>query len=845
MISTRQRALCGAAFVLCSLVSETWASAALAQARPAAKAAASDEDPPEVSELVVTGARALPGAVVGDVKAEVQISPAEIRAMGVTSAASLLAELAPQLRSAGGRRGGMPIVLVGGRRVSGFNEIRDLPAEAILRVDILPSEAALKFGFPADQRVINFVLRPRFRARILEVQGGAASEGGLANGSADLGYLRIMGDNRINLDLKVSASSDLTEAERSLTQAAPLTTIGLASLQDLSRNRTLSPETKSASLNAVYSHTILGGLATTLNATLEDNNQESRLGLPLVSLTVPAFSPFNSAATPLSVLRYVENNGPLIQSSRGWTGHLGGVVNKDQGKWRLSATAAYDHADSHTQSDAGLDPTAIQAALNAFSATVDPRGSLSGGLIIPRSDNTARSRSDTGNVQLQASGPLIHIPAGDVRFSLNIGDTETHLVTASLRSGTALSGDFSRSAQLVQGNIDIPIASTNGGGIQTIGSLSLNLNGNVTPITGFGTLTSVGYGANWSPMSGVNLIISQNQDHNAPTLQQLGAPLVATPGVRVFDYATGRTVDITRLDGGNAALKADDRKTLKIGLTYKPIADKDLTFSANYAASRNADTTGSMPAATAQVEAAFPGRFVRNAAGDLISIDNRPVNFAEEDRRELKLGVNYSQPVGPQPAPGAFARPPGGGGGGGPRPGGAPGGFRPGGGFGGPPGGRMQFAIYDTIVLQDRVLTRVGGPVLDQLNGAAAGNAGGQARHLVEVQAGIFEKGLGARLNADWTSATTVKGATPASDLSFSDIARINLSLFADLGQQPQLIKAHPWLRASRVSISVNNLFDQHQDVHDATGATPAGYQAAYLDPAGRTIKLSLRKVFF
>ena len=100
MISTRQRALCGAAFVLCSLVSETWASAALAQARPAAKAAASDEDPPEVSELVVTGARALPGAVVGDVKAEVQISPAEIRAMGVTSAASLLAELAPQLRSA-------------------------------------------------------------------------------------------------------------------------------------------------------------------------------------------------------------------------------------------------------------------------------------------------------------------------------------------------------------------------------------------------------------------------------------------------------------------------------------------------------------------------------------------------------------------------------------------------------------------------------------------------------------------------------------------------------------------------------------------------------------------------
>ncbi|OXE36265.1 MAG: TonB-dependent receptor, partial [Phenylobacterium zucineum] len=671
MKSVRQRALCGAALTLFCLT--TAGSDALAQgvAKPAPA-----EDPAEVSELVVTGTRAQPGAVVGDVRAEVQISPAEIRAMGVTSAASLLAELAPQLRSTGGRRGGMPIVLVGGRRVSGFNEIRDLPSEAILRVDILPAEAALKFGYPADQRVINFVLRPRFRAKILELQGGAATRGGLANESADLGYLKIMGENRLNLNLKVAASDRLTEAERDLAPATPPTTLGLSNLQDLRTARSLSPQTRSASLNAVYSHTILGGLATTLNATLETSSRQSRLGLPLISLSVPALSPFNPGATPQSILRYVENNGPLIQSNQGWTGHLGGAVNKDQGKWRLSATGAFDHVESRIQSDSGLDPTVIQAALNSFSTAVDPRGTLADGLIQTRADNTARARSDTGNVQVQAAGPLVHIPAGDVRLSLNLGDTETRLVTSSFRSGTRLSGDFSRSAQLVQGNIDIPIASANGGGIQNIGALSVNLNGNVTPITGFGTLTSIGYGTNWNPMTGVNLIISQNQDHNAPTLQQIGDPLVATSGVRVFDYATGKTVDITRLDGGNSALKADNRKTLKIGLTYRPLPDKDLTFSVNYAASRNSDITGSLPAATAQVEAAFPGRFVRNATGDLISIDNRPVNFAEEDRRELKLGLNYSQPVGPQPAPSTFLRPPGGPGAGGARPsGGPPGGF--------------------------------------------------------------------------------------------------------------------------------------------------------------------------
>jgi len=33
--------------------------------------------------------------------------------------------------------------------------------------------------------------------------------------------------------------------------------------------------------------------------------------------------------------------------------------------------------------------------------------------------------------------------------------------------------------------------------------------------------------------------------------------------------------------------------------------------------------------------------------------------------------------------------------------------------------------------------------------------------------------------------------------------------------------------------------------VHDATGQTPLSYQPAYLNPAGRTVSLSVRKLFF
>ena len=47
------------------------------------------------------------------------------------------------------------------------------------------------------------------------------------------------------------------------------------------------------------------------------------------------------------------------------------------------------------------------------------------------------------------------------------------------------------------------------------------------------------------------------------------------------------------------------------------------------------------------------------------------------------------------------------------------------------------------------------------------------------------------------------------------------------------------------MTINVVNLFDQRIRVRGADGVTPLIYQSAYLDPAGRTITLSLRKLFY
>jgi hypothetical protein len=134
------------------------------------------------------------------------------------------------------------------------------------------------------------------------------------------------------------------------------------------------------------------------------------------------------------------------------------------------------------------------------------------------------------------------------------------------------------------------------------------------------------------------------------------------------------------------------------------------------------------------------------------------------------------------------------------------------------------------LALKDEILIREGVPVLDLLNGSAVGSRGGQPEHEIEFQANIARNGLGARLSANWQSETFVRGApgvggVGSSDLLFSDLATVNLRLFADLGAQRTLIRRLPFFRGSRVSLSFDQLLNQRLDVRDAAGTTPLGYQ--------------------
>jgi hypothetical protein len=809
-------------------------------------------------EITVTGTRQ-PGSVVGDIPPDQVLSPADIRSYGVSSVSDLLTELEPQTRSG---RGGPPVVLLNGKRISGFREIRDIPTEAIQRVEILPEEVALKYGYQADQRVINFVLRRRFRALTAELADRQATDGGRNTPEAELDLLRIQRDVRSNLHVEYQQSSALLESDRDIVAAASDNPANPGF--DQRAFRTLSPQSRNLNVNGVYARPFLGTSAS-INGSIEATRSTGLFGLPVVSLAVPGGGPFAAG----TVSRRIEDADPLRQRRTGLNAHLGTTLNGEFGRWRWSFTGNYDRDESRTRTDTGLDASEVQARVTALDPALDPRGTLTAGLFGPLTQNRARSVSTQAGGDMLVNGTLFELPAGSVATSFRIGASTSEFDSRSTRLGTTTTGNISRDIANGQANIDLPIANRTRGGLEALGSLSANLNLGVDRLSDFGTLVSTGYGLNWSPVEGVRLIGSVTDQEQAPTAQQLGAPTIITPNARVFDYVRGTTATVTTISGGNPLLSSNERHIERLGLTLKPWTQRDLVLTASYTRTKTDDAVRNFPAAIASIERAFPDRVIRDASGQLLRLDTRPINFARLDASSLRWGVNFSKRLqskvereiaafraGTGPNPFAGLTPPGGAQPGqrapGAGPGGAgaggrgPGGFG-GGGFGGGRGGgggRINFAVYHTWNITNRVLIAQNGPSLDLLNGDAISATGGQPRHEIEGQAGYTNNGLGARLALNYRSPTNVRALAGTDDLRFSDLTTVNLRLFLNAGERLEWLRAHPWLRGTRVGFEISNVFNQRQRVTDQNGTTPVSLQPDYLDPVGRTVRLSLRKLF-
>ena len=757
------------------------------------------EDIPEEPEIVVVGAKPR-GSVIGDIPPEDTLDARDVRATGATSVAELLDALAPQIGSTQGRGGEQPVLLLNGQRISSFREMRDIPTEAIQRVEILPEEVALKYGYSANQKVVNIVLRQRFRSTVAQVGGTAATDGGYAAADADVTRLMIQRNGRTQFNLHATGNTMLTEAERNL-DALPA--------------RSLIGTKRDVRGSAIFNRQILGDVSATLNAEVEHNEGRSLIGLGEILLT------------------------PLARNNSADSAHLGTTLNWDKAHWHWNVTGNADWERDLVGTD--RDNLAFRR-------------------------DRSREITTSADITAVASGNLFKVPAGNASTTLRVAASTVNLDSQRRTAGVSSSASLGRTSGTAAANLDLPI-SRRGHDFSALGNLTLNANAQIDQLSDFGTLTKFGMGANWSPVDRLNFVTSWAREEGPPTINQLGDPVLETPGSRIFDFTTGQTVLVTAVTGGNPDLQSDRRTVFKLGGYWQPLQNTDLRLRADYVSQRIERPISNI-IVTAAIEAAFPERFVRDSSGQLVRVDLTPVNFDHSERDTLRLGFDFTKPlksrrpspavlqqirqqfgVGGQP-PGAAATP-----GGPPSEGGNPPGER-GGGFGGRGGrggggglfgggsrGRLQFSLTDTITFVDKVTIRPGVPPLDFLHGDAAGQTGGTPRHAVQAQAGWSNNGFGARIGANWRSATNVNTAT-GNDLHFSPVGTFDLRLFANFSEQPELTLKHPWLRGSSLRLDFTNVFNARPTVRDAFGNTPPNYQPDLLDPLGRTVMITFRKLF-
>jgi TonB dependent receptor len=725
------------------------------------------------AEIVVIAPRTA-GSVGGDIAPDVVLDVDDIASYGASGVGDLLAALEVQTRSGRGRGNGPPVTLVNGRRVSGFSEIRDLPSEAILRVEVLPEDVAIRYGFNADQRVINFILKDNFAATTGEIEHGGPTAGGRSSSEVQATLLRLSKGGRLNLSAQYDRDTGLLESERGIRVEGA----------DLTPFRTLLPGNEALALNGVFSRTLASDVGLTLNVKHDRGETRALFGLPLAGLD------------PLE--------RDVITRSLG----AGLTMDGNFGRWRWTATASHDRASVRTLTD-------------QFTTAA-------------RDDARSRLIASSGSYSL--NGTVARLPAGPVALNVRAGFDQRRIRAKSLRSGIERRSLIRRKEASVRGSLDIPLTSRRRGVGEALGDLSVNLNGGYRRLSDFSAVTNYGYGLNWSPALGLSLLASIAVEEAAPTPQQLGDPLIVTPSVLVFDFARGQSAFVTQTIGGNPALRAEERRDIKVGLNYTPPKLEALSLSANYFRNRSRDPISPFPALTALTQAAFADRIVRDASGALSLVDVRPVNFLASRADQLRWGVSFSKQFnkgasGNRPRADEGASPTG-------RRGGGPGRF------GGGQGSRWSVSLFHTVKFRDEISIAPGLPVLDLLGGDATGQNGGTPRHAFDLEGGWFHRGLGFRLIGAYQGPTSVRGGDLAQDLRFGSLATLNLRAFINFDQRKKLIERAPILKGTRIALRINNLFDARQHVRDGSGAVPLRYQRGFLDPLGRSVEISLRKIF-
>lgn len=574
-----------------SLVAIAWSTTALAQDTAQASPQGSDatQEAIEGPDTIIVSGQRIRGQLIVDQPPVVEYDAEDIASFGGSSIADIVAALGPSTSGGRGSRGGPPVVLVNGIRVSNFREISSYPPEAIAKVEVFSEEVAQRFGFDPDQRVVNIVLKNDYAALTAELELEAPDSGGYSRNQQELNYLKIANGGRLNYKLEVEDTSALTEDERGFVVASTI-----PGVDDEAPFRSLVADSYSVEGSVSYAR------ANTENgSSISANASASR-----------------EESTSLSGLRSIAGDVSTLERRRKTdTISLGGAWNRRIGDWQATFTSDAVLANSDTEidrrTDVGFDIAETRTRTIANTATL--------------------------------IGYPIQLPAGELATTIDFGLDWRRLEGSDTRSGTDTS--ITRRRLRTGINVVAPI-SERGGALGAIGTLSANVSAGIEDLSDFGSLTRWSAGLNWSPFEGLDLQATRIWRESAPSISTLGNPRVDTLNVPLVDFATGNEVFATVISGGNPTLAAETQSDWKFGANWELPFWKDTRLQIDYANNSSRDLTLDSPSYTAAFESAFPDRVTRDGAGDLQSVDLRPVTLYRSTSRTLSFGLSTRGTIG-------------------------------------------------------------------------------------------------------------------------------------------------------------------------------------------------------
>jgi len=792
-----------------------------------------------------------------DIQPERELDQQAMESYGLSTIDELLGEVEVEL----GDEEEEPLILVNGQRINDLSEIGGLPIEALRNMVVLPRGTAVRAGGTPNQRVISLTLKPQILSATATVAHKVATDGHWNGDRAEAIFTKVKRDTRANLTLRVRDDARLLESQRGIIQPTPFLPYALsgnvigypntsgeidpalsalagqvvtvapfpasgspslsdflahanqAATTDIGDFRTLRPKARNYDLNGTFATRLAPWLTTTATLTLSKSTSDYERGLPGVLFVMSADNPASPFDRSVGLAVYGKN--PLQYRTRRTGGQ--GIVTFDAtfGHWTANLNAKHTESNDRSRSEQTASTRiTLDDSVNPFATDLTS-------LIGIRTDHTS-SRSRDTLLDLTANGPAGKLPAGDIALSVEGLLDWTRLKSSSSYALINPDRTFHRSEQSIRGAVEVPLTSRANNFVPQLGELSVTGEYERIHFSDAGTLNHHELGLNWEPTAWVRLRGSiEGTDAPAP-IQTLGDPVIVTPDVRIFDPLTGQTVDVTQITGGNPSLLPQTTKVRTLSALFRLVPRLHLELTTQYTDTDRQNFLSSLPDSSAAIMLAFPDRFIRDANGNLITVDLRPVNFDSEREKRLRWGLSMNTKLGSAPLPGT-----------------------PGARSAGPPRPPtyLQLNFNHTMVFFDEIVIRPGLDPVNLLKGGAIGIGGGRTRHQIDATAGITSGGLGARAGITWRGKsslnTRIGGVTDT--LTFSPLLLANLRVFADAGR---VVPDWKWAKGFRISLEVVNVFNDRQKVRDSSGNTPLPYQPGYRDPVGRTIEIELRKVF-